>query len=122
MRAQPEELTPPQEFTPPQELPRPGSWSVWAPAGVTPWTVGVEEEVMLLDPSDWTLASQADAVTSRLTGELASHTSTETHGSALELRTDPHPTVSQGLAQLEDLRGGLARELGARRNLQASER
>ena len=113
MRAQPEELTPPQEFAPPQELPRPGSWSVWAPAGVTPWTVGVEEEVMLLDPSDWTLASQADTVTSRLTGELASHTSTETHGSALELRTDPHPTVSQGLTQLEDLRGGLARELGA---------
>ena len=63
MRAQPEELTPPQELTRPHELPRPGSWSVWAPAGVTPWTVGVEEEVMLLDPSDWTLASQADAVT-----------------------------------------------------------
>ena len=34
-----------------------GAWSDWAPAGVTPWTVGVEEEVMLLDPSDWSLAS-----------------------------------------------------------------
>jgi glutamate---cysteine ligase / carboxylate-amine ligase len=68
---------------------------------------------MLLDPSDWSLASHADAVMLRLTGELASHTSTETHGSALELRTDPHPTVSRGLAQLENLRGELARELAA---------
>ena len=89
----------------------PGEWSRWAPKADTSWTIGVEEEVMLLDPSDWALASRADAVMSRLTGELASHASTETHGSALELRTDPHPTVAAGLAQLEDLRGDLAREL-----------
>jgi carboxylate-amine ligase len=89
----------------------PRAWSDWAPAGVIPWTVGVEEEVMLLDPSDWSLASQADAVMAKLTGELASHTSTETHGSALELRTDPHEHVAEGLSQLEFLRGGLAREL-----------
>ena len=88
-----------------------GAWSDWAPAGVTPWTVGVEEEVMLLDPSDWSLASEADAVMAKLTGELASHTSTETHGSALELRTDPHENVAEGLSQLEYLRAGLAREL-----------
>ncbi len=90
---------------------QPGAWSRWAPTPRAAWTVGVEEEVMLLDPSDWALASQADAVMSRLTGELASHTSTETHGSALELRTDPHATVAAGLAQLEELRGDLAREL-----------
>jgi carboxylate-amine ligase len=89
----------------------PGAWSRWSPAADSSWTVGVEEEVMLLDPSEWALASRADAVMSGLTGELASHTSTETHGSALELRTDPHATVAEGLAQLEDLRGDLAREL-----------
>ena len=88
-------------------------WSDWAPAGVTPWTVGVEEEVMLLDPSDWSLASRADAVMKRLTGELLAHTSTETHGSALELRTDPHEHVGEGLSQLERLRGELAAELAA---------
>jgi carboxylate-amine ligase len=93
------------------EIPHAGAWSEWAPSGLKPWTVGVEEEVMLLDPSTWSLASRADAVISRLTGELASHTSTETHGSALELRTDPHANVSQGLAQLERLRGALAHEL-----------
>jgi glutamate---cysteine ligase / carboxylate-amine ligase len=86
-------------------------WSDWAPNGVTPWTVGVEEEVMLLDPTDWSLASRADAVMKQLTGELAEHTSTETHGSALELRTDPHETAQEGLIQLERLRGELATEL-----------
>ena len=60
--------------------PEPGAWSRWAPRPESCWTIGVEEEVMLLDPSDWALASQADAVMSRLTGELASHASTETHG------------------------------------------
>jgi carboxylate-amine ligase len=97
--------------TPAFEDPRPGSWSTWAPALGAPWTVGVEEEVMLLDPSDWSLASRADAVMTRLAGELASHTSTETHGSALELQTDPHLTVAEGFAQLEALRGELTHEL-----------
>jgi carboxylate-amine ligase len=94
-----------------EEIPRSGTWSQWAPAGLTPWTVGVEEEVMLLDASTWSLASRADAVISRLTGELESHTGTETHGSALELRTDPHPLVSESRAQLEHLRSELTREL-----------
>jgi carboxylate-amine ligase len=88
-----------------------GKWSDWAPNGITPWTVGVEEEVMLLDPADWSLASRADAVMKKLTGELKAHTSTETHGSALELRTDPHETAGEGLTQLERLRGELASEL-----------
>jgi carboxylate-amine ligase len=98
---------------PREEIPRSGTWSRWAPEGLTPWTVGVEEEVMLLDPSTWALASRADAVMSRLGGELESHTSTETHGSALELRTDPHTNVAEGLAQLERLRSELAAKLAS---------
>ncbi len=102
--------TPSETLAPAVEPSGYGSWARWAPE-VVPWTVGVEEEVMLLDPSSWALASHADAVIARLTGELAGHASLETHGSALDLRTDPHATVSDGLAQLEDLRGELAREL-----------
>jgi carboxylate-amine ligase len=104
--------TPSNTLTPARELAGRGAWSRWA-SPVRPWTVGLEEEVMLLDPTDWSLASHGDSVISRLTGELAAHTSTETHGSALELRTDPHPTVSGGSAQLEHLRAELARELAA---------
>jgi hypothetical protein len=49
-------------------------------------------------------------VISRLTGELASHASTETHGSALELRTDPHGTVdlAPGPEKLPGLVGALS--------------
>jgi glutamate---cysteine ligase / carboxylate-amine ligase len=98
---------------------RPRPWSQWAAGVGAPWTVGVEEEVMLLDPADWSLASRADEVMSRVTGELASHTSTETHDSALELQTDPHETVAEGVAQLEQLRGELGQEL-SRLNLEAA--
>ena len=110
---------PSEALTAPEAGSRPGSWSQWKPAAGPSWTVGVEEEVMLLDPADWSLASRADAVMTRLRGELASHTSTETHGSALELRTDPHAKVSAGMAQLQALRGELSRELAAL-NLQAA--
>ena len=106
-----EPLEPSGETRPGPTEPATRRWSDWAPAGVTPWTVGVEEEVMLLDPRDWSLASRADAVMKRLSGELLAHTSTETHGSALELRTDPHEHVGEGLSQLECLRGELAAEL-----------
>jgi carboxylate-amine ligase len=99
------------QLTPPVEASSPRAWSDWAPNPGAEWTVGVEEEVMLLNPADWSLASRADSVMSRLSGVLASHTSTETHGSALELRTDPSPTVSEGLAELEALRGELLHEL-----------
>ncbi len=99
-----------ETLAPAVELSGHDAWARWAP-DVSPWTIGVEEEVMLLDPAGWALASHADSVIARLTGELAGHASLETHGSALELRTDPHATVADGLAQLEDLRGELAREL-----------
>jgi carboxylate-amine ligase len=95
------------------EAQRAGSWARWAPDGVTPWTVGVEEEVMLLEPSGWTLASHADTVVGTSSGDLATHASTETHGSALELRTDPHGTVGAALAQLEGLRAALTEELAS---------
>jgi glutamate---cysteine ligase / carboxylate-amine ligase len=113
MLAPSEALSPDEAFGAPGGTPDPGAWSRWVAVADAPWTVGLEEEVMLLDPSDWSLASHGDAVMAQLTGELASHTSTETHGSALELRTDPTPTVSSSSRQLEHLRGELARELGA---------
>jgi carboxylate-amine ligase len=89
-----------------------GAWSRWAVTSL-PWTVGVEEEVMLLVPSRWSLAYRADAVVRGLGGELAAHVGTETHGSALELRTDPHETVPGAIRQLRRLRAALADHLDA---------
>ena len=39
-----------------------GEWAAWRPSEA--YTVGIEEEVMLLDPSDWTLTQRADEVLS----------------------------------------------------------
>ena len=50
------------------------------------YTVGIEEEVMLLDPHDWSLAQQIDDVLCpRSPPSSPAHVTAETHGSALEL-------------------------------------
>jgi carboxylate-amine ligase len=91
--------------------PLPG-WAEWNPAGAAaPWTVGVEEEVMLLDPHDWSLASRIDDVLAALSPTVAAAASAETHGSALELATRPHVTAAAAAAELARLRAGLAADL-----------
>ena len=85
------------------------AWSEWNADGAgTPWSVGLEEEVMLLDPHDWSLASRSDDVLEALPPQLAERAATETHGSALELATCPHPTVARAVRELASLRAGLA--------------
>ena len=38
-------------------------WADWSDAGrEAPWTVGIEEEVMLLEPNGWTLTSRSEEV------------------------------------------------------------
>ena len=62
---------------------------------------------MMLDPSDWTLAQEIDAVLPNVPEEIAAHMTAETHGAAIELATDPHESVPAAMVQLEHLRGGL---------------
>ena len=94
------------------------AWAPWNPdAAATPWTVGVEEEVMLVSPETWLPVSRCEDVLAALPDDLASCARAETHGSALELATTPHETVGAATAQLTDLRVGLAEtldELGLR--------
>ena len=91
-------------------------WAEWNPrAAASPWTVGIEEEVMLLDPVTWMPASRSAEALAALNPRVADHTAAETHGSAVELATDPQATVADAVAQLARLRDGLAaglRELG----------
>jgi carboxylate-amine ligase len=83
-------------------------WASWNPAGAAaPWTVGLEEEVMLLD-DELRPASRSEEVLGRLAPEIARSARAETHGSALELATDPQRTVGAAVAQLAGLRAGLA--------------
>jgi len=73
--------------------------------------VGLEEEVMLLDPRDWSLASRIDDVLPALSHKVSECASAETHGSALELASRPHPTAAGAVAELARLRSGLAADL-----------
>jgi carboxylate-amine ligase len=88
------------------------AWAEWSPAAAAaPWTVGLEEETMLLDPHDWSLAFLIDDVLAALPEAVAVHASAETHGAALELAGSPHATVAAAVAELAALRAGLAAAL-----------
>ena len=87
-------------------------WSHWRggePA--TAFTLGIEEEAMLLDPDSWSLVQEGQRVWRGLSPELAERTACETHGSALELATGVHETVESAARELAELRAALAREI-----------
>jgi carboxylate-amine ligase len=97
--------------TPADQLSSARGWAAWQRS--EPYTIGLEEEVMLLDPDDWSLAQRSDDVLPQLPAPLAAHVSAETHQGAIELATDPHATVGEAIAQLGELRAWLADELAA---------
>jgi glutamate---cysteine ligase / carboxylate-amine ligase len=94
---------------------RPGeSWPLWAQWNDEldqRYTLGVEEEIMLLEPAGWSLAQVSDRVVPRLSDELSLHVSQETHASVVELKTGIHPDVGAASAELARLRTRLAAEL-----------
>src|SRR3954466_1006171 len=93
------------------------AWAKWCvdPA-LEPWTVGLEEEVMLLEP-DGSPAWRSEDVLKALPEALTPPTRGETHGLALEIATSPHNSVAEATAELRQMRAGLAhavRSLGLR--------
>jgi glutamate---cysteine ligase / carboxylate-amine ligase len=88
--------------------PRP-DWAQWAPT--EPYSLGAEEEVMLLNPRDWSLAQQSDRVFSAVTPDLEGHLSGETQGSVVELRSSVHESASALTDELEALRFALELQL-----------
>jgi serine/threonine protein kinase len=84
-------------------------WARWsATAAERPWTVGIEGEVMLLEPRTWSLANRIDDVLAALPPQVASHASAEIHACVVELTTAAHPTVAGVAAELALLRRSLA--------------
>ena len=91
-------------------------WARWSPAGaLRPWTVGVEEEALLLDAATGGVVNGVDEVLERLAPALAARASAETHACVLELKTGPHATVADAVAELAASRRSLATVLAARR-------
>ena len=87
----------------------PRKWAEWQPSAA--YSVGAEEEVMLLNPQDWSLAQQVERVLPALGAELAPHVTAETQRSVIELSTSPHADVPALLAELTMLRAELEAEL-----------
>ncbi|HEY6890030.1 MAG TPA: YbdK family carboxylate-amine ligase [Solirubrobacter sp.] len=96
-------------------------WAAWSPAAAErPWTVGIEEEVLLLDPHDWSPANRVDDVLAALPSHLSAHACAETHACVVELRTGPHDTVRDAVDELRQLRDGLNAVVAGRLGLRAA--
>jgi glutamate---cysteine ligase / carboxylate-amine ligase len=90
------------------------------PRGGTPWsawragppsqqlTIGIEEELMLLDRRHWSLAFRADELIPDLPSDLCDRVMLETHSAVVEVATGVHRRVAEAAGELADLRARLA--------------
>jgi carboxylate-amine ligase len=93
--------------------PRGGHWSEWRPHPSAEYTLGVEEEVMLVHPEGWALAHQIDRVITSLPDDFRRQVTAETHMSTLELATGVHAKVTSAAAELRAMRVALDQALGS---------
>jgi glutamate---cysteine ligase / carboxylate-amine ligase len=94
----------------PQSFP---AWAQWNSSISRRYTLGVEEELMLLRPQDQSLGESSDWVIARLPPGLSDHASPETHAAVIELASGVHLDVQGVVGELADLRARLSRELRA---------
>jgi carboxylate-amine ligase len=96
----------------PPDRAAPVPWSKWSHEHATDYDLGIEEEVMLLDPRrGWALTPAIDAVLEAWPEESRDSVSSETHASAVELRTGVHATVGDAVTELAQLRATLKQVL-----------
>ena len=93
-------------------------WAEWKRS--QPYTVGVEEEVMLLERHDGLLVNCGEQVLRALPRALASRASAETHEATVELASAPHDTAEGAARDAAALREGLSVELAGHNLLAAS--
>jgi carboxylate-amine ligase len=86
-------------------------WAEWKPS--EPYSIGIEEEVMLLDPADFSLAQSVGEILPALSPGLQARATSETHQAALELASAPHADAAGAAQEVAELRAALARELEA---------
>ena len=87
------------------------AWARWPDPDRPAWTLGAEEEIMLLDAETLRLAPAIEEVLDALPQHLRERVTSETHSSALELATGVHSTAEAATSELVGLRGELASEL-----------
>ena len=94
-------------------LPRWAAWRAHPECGQL--TIGIEEEFMLLDPVDWSLAFRSDEVEAALPAELRDRVTLETHAAVMEIATGVHRRVGDAVSELSRLRDRLARALAVQK-------
>ena len=70
----------------------------------TPFTVGIEEELMLIDPSTLELAQGIEAILDDLGAQFSEQVKPELMQSVLEIATVPHESVADAAQELRSLR------------------
>src|SRR5215204_6324800 len=92
------------------------AWFEWTSPGEA-YTVGAEEELMLVHPPGWALAQTVETVLPSLAPHLAERVQGETHGSALEIGSRPfavwHDTIVSSGERYQAVYGSM-RELARR--------
>jgi carboxylate-amine ligase len=86
-------------------------WAVWNAYGTDAYTIGAEDEVMLVDPADWSLVRTGREVMPSLVDELGASVQPETHAAVVELATGVHHEVGRLAAEMHALRVRLQGEL-----------
>jgi carboxylate-amine ligase len=81
-----------------------------------PFTIGVEEELMILDADNLDLAQEVEAILAAVPGELEGQVKPELMQSVLEIATTPCQSVAEAAAELTGLRRAVA-EIAERRGL-----
>ncbi len=89
------------------------AWARWSADLDRRYTLGAEEELMLLRPPGNLLAESSDMVLAWLSEDLVRQTFQETHAGVLEVVTGIHVDVAGAAAELAALRLRLAGELRA---------
>jgi carboxylate-amine ligase len=82
-------------------------WAEWT-AGDHGYSLGAEEELMLLSPGGWGLAHNVDAVLASLPDSIADRISGETHNSAVEIASRPQRTAAGVELDLRNVRHALS--------------
>ncbi|HEY5189600.1 MAG TPA: YbdK family carboxylate-amine ligase [Solirubrobacteraceae bacterium] len=86
------------------------AWARWTESEA--YSVGLEEEIMLLAPSeDWSLAQRLDEIEPELSDELIAQVSGETQDAVLELTTRPHASALAAADEASHLRALLTADL-----------
>ncbi|MFA4929682.1 MAG: YbdK family carboxylate-amine ligase [Patulibacter sp.] len=86
-------------------------WAAWPTrtAADPAFTLGVEEEVMLLSPIGWNLEQAADELLPRMDPEVRRQVCPETHAASIEIGTGIHRTVDAARRELRVLRDAVTR-------------